>query len=152
MSISKGFTLVELLVVLIILGVLTTLGITTYNRFHEGQVLVLATRKLKSNLQAAQTKAMTNKQPLSGCTNFSGYSVIFEDSSYRIAASCDEGEIDPETFSLPNNIVLNSGASSVLFKVRPGGTNLASDLSLEYAHETTGDTISVTITSTGEIR
>ena len=146
---DQGFTLIELLVTVTISALMVGLGIAAYNNFNESQTLELATRNLKTNLWAAQTKAVANKQP-TGCTNFQGYQVDFADTSYTIAAYCDGSPVNEETITLPSGVSLSSASTSVLFKPRTAGTNLSGDLELEYTFSTGNKTI--TITPTGEIK
>lgn len=148
----NGFTLIELLVTVAISGVMVGLGIATYNSFNQRQTLSLTLRNLKTNLWATQTRAVANKQPTSGCTNFSGYKVTFADTSYTIAAQCDGGDVEATTVSLPSGMskTLPLGSSAVTFKPLSSGTNLAANLTLTYTYQ--GTTETVTITPSGEIK
>lgn len=148
----QGFTLIELLVTVTISAVMVGLGIAAYNNFNESQTLELATRKLKGDLWATQTKAVANKQPLAGCTTFEGYKVTFDTTSYTIAAQCNpQGDVESSTTNLPTGVQKQgSPGETILFKPHTQGTDKTADLVLTYQF-TTG-TRTITITPTGEIR
>jgi len=157
---SQGFTLIELLVTMAISGLLLGLGVTAYNNFSDHQRLLLAVRSLKTNLRAAQAKAMANKVPTGvSCDPFQGYKVIIKKDEYLIVARCDdgdEGETEVE-YKLPSKIerVIGEGEPEevpVLFKPLSQGTDLTEDLVLTYQREDTEDTDSITITPAGEIK
>lgn len=155
---NQGFTLIELLVTVTISALMVGLGIAAYNNFNESQTLELATRNLKTNLWATQTKSVANKQP-TGCTNFQGYQVDFADTSYTIAAYCDGSPVNAETTNLSSGVTKSNptGTPTVLFKPRTTGVSFTGDLdpegNLELTYQfTSGAEQKLVITPTGEIR
>jgi prepilin-type N-terminal cleavage/methylation domain-containing protein len=148
-----GFTLIELLVSVTISTVMVALGIAAYNNFNESQTLELATRKLKGDLWATQTKAVANKQPLAGCTTFEGYKITLDTNSYTIAAWCDGAGVDSSIINLPTNVQKQGAAGeTLLFKPRTQGTDKTADFVLIYEYTPSAATKTITITPTGEIR
>ena len=149
---SQGFTFIELLVTIAISGLLLGLGVTAYNNFSDHQKLLLAVRSLKTNLRAAQAKAMANKIP-TGCGDFKGYRVEFTEEireKYTTAAICGEEVFDEIETALPNNIVFSSDPTQVLFLSLSGRVSTQVVLTLE--RQETTDEATVTITSSGEIK
>jgi len=59
---ARGFSLVELLVVLAIMGILATIGLARYNNFNARQQVKNAALELKSNLRKYQTYAISGQK------------------------------------------------------------------------------------------
>lgn len=144
-----GFTLVELMVTITIIGILVTVGVAGYSRFNQTQTLRTAANDLKNNLRLAQNKALSQQKP-SGCTCLSGYQVVISSSSYQMQAFCD---LDPkipcgptETFTMPTRITL-SPSLTVYFYVLEGGAEPAA-ITVSGFGKTP---ITVTVKKTGEI-
>lgn len=147
---QKGFTFIELLVGVGISGILISLGISAYNNFNNRQTITVVAQRVRTEIRVAQAKAMANKQPLSGCTNFSGYQVDFNSTNISYGAKCDQGLVGVLVYDFPSNVSLTSNpVNKVLFKPKSQGTDLSSDLVLTLSYQ--GETGLVTITSSGEI-
>jgi len=164
---SQGFTFIELLVTIAISGLLLGMGVAAYNNFSDHQKLLMAVRSLKTNLRAAQSKAMANKIPIledpeDECDPFEGYQVTIKKDEYQIVAMCngDEvGETEVE-YMLPSKIervIIGEENLVVLFKPLTSGVELPDEageegLVLTYEREDTEDNDSITITPAGEIK
>ncbi len=108
---KKGFTLVELVVVLAVTGILATIMLANYNDFGARQEVGNAAEELKSNLRKYQTFAISGqKNPTNladglGCNDdtrmLDNYSVVIDDTatpiSYRAVLNC----LDDSTPPLP---------------------------------------------------
>jgi prepilin-type N-terminal cleavage/methylation domain-containing protein len=99
---KKGFTLVELLIVVTILVTLLGVGLASFNSFNRRERLKQAALTLKSNLRFAQTKSISVEKPTSGCTEFVGMTVRFTQNSYAVTHECSpEGDVgDADTVTL----------------------------------------------------
>lgn len=98
---TKGFTLIELVIVTSIIMLLTGGAVSNYQGFNDKQKVTQALSDLTSNLRLTQTKAINGvkpnltdpfcQDPLNNCTCTSlvGYTVTFTGSNYSIQALCN---------------------------------------------------------------
>ena len=137
----RGFTLIEMLVVITLFGIVSTLVTASYITFERNQRIRNATQTLKNDLRFVQNKALAGgKGANSECSindTLAGWYVTFNitvsTSSYTYAGVCRD-EFDAETpFPSPTKTVtfpsgvtlnsvklgvdtLNSGDITILFK------------------------------------
>lgn len=113
---SKGFTLIEMLVVMAIIGILTGGAITAYNNFNQGQVVRRAALDLVSDIRETQSRSVTGlKHP--NCTvdplddklddyDLGGHYLSFDydadDGSFGQAQFCIGGQNQPS----PGTIII----------------------------------------------
>lgn len=116
----KGFTFIELLIVISLGVIISSIGLVGYVNFSRTQILTQSCRKVIADLRLAQSLADNNQKP-SGCSTLSGY--IFEvvdEQTYRIDADCPEGKMEYKEDSIPNDLSM-SGFSQIDFKVLKQG-------------------------------
>ena len=105
---SKGFTLLEVLVVLVMIGILLAIAVPTWNQFWANRQVTAARNELRLGIQQAQQAAITNR----GAWRFS-----LREVDGRIAWAVHANEIDAENVtvweSLDPNIVLNSADTTL---------------------------------------
>lgn len=77
LSSNRGFTLVELMVVIAIVGIVMAGGITRYSAFNVRQAVSTSGKELLVNLRQAQSKVSSGVKTASGCsgTALIGYTV-----------------------------------------------------------------------------
>lgn len=149
-----GYTLIEILVGLVIIGILFGAGIISYRDFSRRQVLASTARQVRGDLKLAQEYALSGEKPDETCTLY-GYRVKFTSDSYGIYSVCgpEEAVENKDDIVLPPGISLAASKTSVTFLVLGQGTDLtASDeLSLVLTQEATGNTVTILVSSTGKI-
>ena len=124
---KKGYTLIELILVVSVFLLITTLGIARFNEFNERQVVAQSADTFISNLRLIQAKALSGDKP-DGCTTLTGYTVEFAFTNYTMYAQCDpEGIIDTPrvAVNLPANVNLNPPSGTVTYY--SGGKGISSD-------------------------
>ncbi|TSC53515.1 MAG: Uncharacterized protein LiPW16_372 [Microgenomates group bacterium LiPW_16] len=146
---SLGYTLIELMVVISIIGLLVGIGVAQYNEFNKNQTLKQAALTLKNNLRQTQNKALSGEKPTSGCTaSLSGHKLTFTDNrNYKIVASCGV-DLDVLTgLTLGQNVSKSSGPNSILFKVLGQGAEAGTICLLGF-----GKRYKISVTVSGEIK
>lgn len=119
----SGFTIIELLITISIIGLVLTIGLVYYQDFNRRQVVVQAAKDLKSNLRLAQSKALSGEKP-GGCSGtLSGYRVDFTANNYTLAAICGDIPFGARTYSFTAGVSKVSGPNSLLFRVLAGGVD-----------------------------
>lgn len=114
----RGFTLIELMVVIVIISILVVLGVPSYTAYNNNQKLTEATSQLQSVLRQAQNNAQTGTQCKVGANTYKAltWGVDLNSNKYTVSALCQEvsGE-DVRTFknslqeySLPSGITISN--------------------------------------------
>lgn len=154
--IRRGYTIIEILIVLAILGLLFGVGYVNYRDYARRQAVVSAMRTLRADLKLAAEQAIAGKKP-SGCTgDMSGVKfTVTSTSTYQISASCTGGDVVLKQESLPTGMTMNiPSPNPLLFKVIGNGTNLASGSSMVIGitQNFTNNFRSVVVSSSGDIK
>ncbi|MDY0132739.1 MAG: prepilin-type N-terminal cleavage/methylation domain-containing protein [Desulforegulaceae bacterium] len=99
---SDGFTMIELLIVIAIIGIVVSLAIGGYKELIPKARVKSAARELKSNLEKAKMAAVKKNQNCLVVFNYSG----------RSAKACFDGNKDNKCESTDDEIVFNFKADS----------------------------------------
>ena len=131
----KGFTLIEIIVVIAIVSILMSVGLAYYNKSNEEKELRSDTEKLSDILHLARQKAISGDQKdLPACTDFNGYQVeIIDSGSYRLVLCCNDActgadREEIQSYSLQSSITLDPSSSTIKFKKLTGETLSALDV------------------------
>ncbi len=151
-KLKTGYTLIEVLVGLAIIGLLFTVGYAGYRDFAKRQVLNNAYEELKINLNLARQLALSGEKPSACSGNFLGteWNLGTNWTSYTIRGKCQSSSMSVKSVALPSGITI-SGTSPIRFNLLGQGTNLTSDTELTVS-QTNGGSKKVTITQQGTIR
>lgn len=127
-----GFTLIEVLVVVAIIGLLTGVGIASYNNFNEKQQVQQAAMNFASELRKVQKRTNAGERP-DGCTGaLQQYDVttIANNTNATITMTCSLTSPSPEPFELGKQVVFDS-AASFIFKTLNQGLDSAAEVVIE---------------------
>lgn len=141
-----GFTIIELLIVISIVGILAALGLASYVDFNRSQIVSQAAAKIVQDLRLAQSLAANNVKP-EDCSTLESYSFILSGNSYEITSDCSTSVMVNSGF-VPNNLQL-VGFSTVKFKVLSHGVETTGGSSLAVSGF--GKTKTIIVGEGGEI-
>ncbi len=157
----KGYTLIEILVALTVVGLLFTVGYVGFRDFSRRQALAGAVKQIQGNLSLTQGYALAGQKPDDiSCNNpnsLIGYNFnIVSTTEYKIEAVCSGGTVLREDYNLPADSGISISASSpnpILFKILGSGTNITTEYAKITLTQTgTANTADVKVGSGGEIR
>lgn len=136
---SRGFTLIELMVVLSITAVLGTLGIVGFATYNQIQILQSSTSDVATVLNLAKSRAQSQIKP-SGCIgDLSGYNVVITTPrTYTLYARCStDVKIDEQDKLLPTSLSFNDSTSFFFPTLIGGVQNLGSIIISGYGRTKT---------------
>jgi prepilin-type N-terminal cleavage/methylation domain-containing protein len=162
-KINSGYTLIELLVGLMIVGILFSMGYANFRDFTRRQTLLDVTKKMEADLRSAQQMALSGQVPntpnCTGTNRLQGYNFrVVSANNYEIRASCTGG-VAPTAIK---NVILPPSVSfanpfpnpnPILFKVLGNGTNIGNS-NARIRLRQTGNTniVTLTISAGGQIQ
>ena len=126
---SRGFSLLELLVVVSILVLVIGLSISSFNSFNRRERLKQASLNLKAAIRFAQTRAISADKPAScvaSNASFVGMAINFTNNSYTVQHVCSDGVAGTdESVTLPPGISFVSVPSSFTYNALTRVTTLS---------------------------
>lgn len=161
MKTARGYTLIELIIVILIMSLLVGVGVAGYRDFSRRQDVQNAGRTLIADLRIAQGAANSGEKP-AGCNALNGVVVdVTSATSYTLCYACNVNYTGQRCSQLgftmkqvttPGGTTLSVvGTQPVLFRVLGRGTNLTAVTTINVASGTTGITRAVTINPGGRI-
>lgn len=148
---NLGYTLIELMIIVAIIGILITLGLSAYRKAQDRQIIKNAAEKIISVLQANQTIAEVGKKDCTG--RFIGQQVVVAGSNgdmvaKSICAGGVEGAVKTESIA---DVSFDSGAT-ITFNPLSRGIDLGGPDSLTLSFTSTaGVTHHIKLSRTGTI-
>ena len=153
---KKGYTLVELLVVILIMGIFLQLGFTSLRDFSRRQAAFSAARQVEGDIRFAQSLALSGNKPEgSVCDNinalFNGVRFqILTATSYEISTECSTGRAVIKTVTIDSNISLRSpSVNPIIFRPLARGTNVPTQTTIGVCTYAAG--VGIQVTNSGEI-
>lgn len=149
MKLKKGFTLVEILVAISIIGLLSSVGLATYINFNRNQLVTQSCQKIVEDLRLTQSLAANNQKP-QDCDALSSWTFTFlPQNHYQITAECSSPVLFKEDSVPPSPVLILDGFTQVKFKVLRQGIVITGGYTLTI----TGfnKTKTITISEAGEI-
>lgn len=142
---KKGYTLIELILVVSVLILIASFGIARYNEFNERQNVQQTADTFISNLRLVGAKALAVDKP-QGCTMLVGWTVEFGLDRYTMYAECKpEGIIDNSRVAvdLPGFVTLNYTNGTITYFALGKGTS--ADQTVQFV----GRTVTVSVVLSG---
>lgn len=161
---SKGFTLIEILVGLTIVGMLFSFGFVSYRDFTRRQTLGSFSKQLQGDIRLAQANALSGVKPqVAACDStyvLDNYSFhIISSTEYELVAVCSKvgftSSITTKDVELPAGITISIPAiNPITFKVLGQGNNIQSGQTVVYTLTQLGtaNTHTVTVSAGGEVK
>ncbi len=144
---KKGFSLLELIIVISILGILSVMSLKVFNQSYSQNSLSSATRIAESSLERARSLSLSVKDGIThGVRVESTRIIIFHGSSYVSGATGNEILDLPGTVNASTNLP----GSDVIFSKLSGDADSVGTITLFLINSTTTQKV-ITIQSTGII-
>jgi prepilin-type N-terminal cleavage/methylation domain-containing protein len=146
---TRGFTLIEILITVGILGAIVTIILVSFNTFRDSQGLERETETVVEILNQARSQTLSSKNASSYGVHFASTSVtFFTGTTYNAADSTNQ------IYSLTSNNIINSvnltpGGMDVVFNRLTGETNQNGTIGL--LNQRTSASTTITIYKTGLI-
>ena len=155
----KGYTFIEILVGLSVVGLIFSFGFVSFREFSRRQSLIVAASNLKGELRFAQERALSGQKPDEVSCNdpnsLEGYNFrVVDPGSFAIEAVCSGGNVEVKTITLSGDLAISAPSPNpILFKVLGHGTNIGAGLSgtITLTQVDSGATQDVVVSSSGEI-
>jgi prepilin-type N-terminal cleavage/methylation domain-containing protein len=159
-KISSGYSLVELLIVIFIMAIIFTFGMSNYRSFSQRQVLTNTAKNIQADIRLAQSEALSGHVPsdtdCTGTQALNGYAFkVTTSSQYQIIPVCSgAGTVAAtKTVDLPSNVTITTPSPNpIIFKTLGDGTNIQStDAKITIQISGSSNTLDVSISSGGQI-
>ncbi len=119
---AKGFTLIELVVVISIIAILTGGGLAVFSGFRSGRAALSDAQTVVDVLNEAKRLAVSAEKPTEcSAVTLQGYSVVVDATSLDLSAACLGGSPPTKTKNLTSGAVVGAPFSAT-FKVLTGST------------------------------
>lgn len=159
---ESGYTLIEILVGLTIIGVLFSFGYVSFRDFSRREALSGTSKKVQGDLRLAQSMALAGQKPEAPddipCTanRLEGYHFrVYATNEYKIEALCGASVVTVKDVVFSGDVLISSPSPNpIIFKVLGNGTNIVAgaETTLVLTQTGTNSTATITITAGGEIK
>lgn len=158
-KLSYGYTLIELLIGISVVGIIFSVGFVNFRDFSRRQALIGTVREISGELRLAQERALSGQKPddinCNPPNTLAGYAfTVTSPNSYTVAASCSGGLVEIKNVQLVPTVTISTpNPNPILFKVLGEGTNIPSGTTatLILARADLESSIEIMIETGGEI-
>lgn len=162
----KGYSFVELMVVMLVMAILFSVGMANYREFQRRQAVESAVRQVRADISLAREYALAARKNCTGVLHpndeLNGYDVTIDAATdtYTIREVCLHDPNDPislEYFGVktgvkfPQIIQITTTVSPIRFYVLGRGTDLVGDATITIS-DSLGNSNTIIVTPAGEIR
>ena len=153
----SGYTLIEILVSMSIIGLIFSFGYISYRDFARRQSLLGSARRIKADLSLAQEQALSGKKPIDPACSaegaLSGYDFYVKSTtSYVIQANCAGGLVNDKTVEISSELTLTAVPNRFTFKVLGKGTSLSAPAIITLTQAATENIQVITVSPEGGIK
>ncbi len=155
---KRGYTLIEVLVGITIIGLIFAVGYVNFRDFSRRQAINGQARALKGDLRLAQEKSLSGVKPAdSRCdppNKLNGYNFrVVNALNYVVEANCTGGNVLVKSVNLPSDVTISiPSPNPISFKILGQGTNIVDQSTINLTQAVTGYVRTVTVTKGGEIK
>lgn len=163
---NKGYTIIELLIVITVLVVITSFGFAGYNNFNQSQTLDQAAISVENALRDAQNRTITGVKDCTQCQigavcgdsddrALEYWQVVptLNGQTYTISGKCVSNATTFGTInaSLPTLMQFTNPAQTVRFMPVLQRSATASTIRIRHSGFTSNNCINITVSVTGQI-
>jgi prepilin-type N-terminal cleavage/methylation domain-containing protein len=151
---KKGYTIVEILISMAIIGTIFTLGYVGFRDFSRRQILSAAQSMIIDDLHLAREQAIAGKKPADCTGSLNGYSFQVLTDGYEVVADCSISDAAIKQVSLSEGLTLDLPTPNpIIFKPIGVGTNVdkTAEAIITINQVITQNKSYVSVSSTGEV-
>lgn len=159
---KNGYTLIEILVGLTIIGILFSVGYVSFRDFSRRQALAGVAKQIQGDIRLAQEQSLSGKKPedpLNKCAgvNFlDGYNFKVNSTSvpasYSVEAVCAGQAVEIKSVNIPSDFSISSTIATILFKPLGQGTNIpVESATITITQDSTGNQALIVVSAAGEV-
>jgi len=154
---KKGYTLIELLIVIVIMGIVFSIGYVNFQDYSRQQALLAAVRSIETDIHQTQEYALSGNIPAACTTLLNNYKFnVTSSTTYEIDATCTPNTtIQIKIFNVAAGMTIAApNPNPIVFKTLGQGTNIASGgtARIVVTQTLTGKTRTITIGETGNVQ
>ncbi|KKR09834.1 MAG: hypothetical protein UT38_C0019G0002 [Microgenomates group bacterium GW2011_GWA2_39_19] len=151
----QGYSLVEIMIVIIIMSFLFVGGFTQYRDFSRRQMLSNTADELRSNLNLARQLALSGEKegvcPL--LETLLAYKVTFTSTSYSITAVCSTTSPSARTvINLAETVRFTTNPTEIKYNVLGKGVSITGSSSIILNQTSTGNNFTLTVNTQGVVQ
>ena len=150
-KIQKGFTLIELITVIAIIGLIIGISIPSFMTYSNIQSLQAGTLGVVTTLQQAKSSSESQAKPSSCAQTLDGYQVrILTYQTYQLGVMCSNVYTGGPIQSLPSTTKFSVSSQTFFFKTQHNGVTFPTGNKIVIKNQV-GSTNTITVDALGNI-